>query len=80
VWFDDECLFLHKRKEAKMLWLQDPPQSFAVNQNNVRREANRHFRNKTTEYLKAKIHELVTNSKTKNIINLYWIISDFKKG
>jgi hypothetical protein len=35
--------------------------------NNVRREASRYFRNKEKEYLKAKINELETNSKTKNI-------------
>jgi hypothetical protein len=63
-----------------MQWLQDTAQSIAVNLNNVRRKASRHFRNKTTEYLKAKIHDLETNSKTKNIINLYRDISDFKKG
>jgi len=63
-----------------MQWLQDPTESIAVNQNNVRREASRHFRNKTTKYLKAKIYELETNSKTKNIINLYTGIIGFKKG
>ena len=46
-WFDEECLgLLDKRKQAKMQWLQDPSQSKADNLNNVRREANRHFRNK----------------------------------
>ena len=35
---------------------------------------------KTKEYLKAKIDELETNSKFKNIRDLYTVISDFKKG
>ena len=48
--------------------------------NNVRHEASRHFRNKKKEYLKAKIDELVTNSKIRNFRDLYWVISDFKKG
>jgi len=39
-------------------------------QNNVKRETSRHFRNNKREYLKAKIHDLETNSKTKNIRDL----------
>ena len=50
------------------------------NLNNVRREANRQFRNKKKEYLKAKIDELETNSKIKNIRDLYRGINDFQKG
>ena len=45
---------------------------------NVRHVASRHFRNKKKEYLKAKIDEHGTNSKIKNIRNVYWGISDFK--
>ena len=50
-----------------MQWLQDPNQSNVDNPNNVRRETDRHFRGKNKEYLKAKIGELETDSKTKNI-------------
>jgi len=39
-----------------------------------------YFRKKKKEYLKVKIEELVTNSKIKNIRDLYRGISDFKKG
>jgi len=39
-------------------------------------ESSRHFRNKE----KAKIDELETNSKIKNIRDLYRDISDVKKG
>ena len=35
---------------------------------------------KNKEYLKAKIEELESNSKMKNIMDLYRDISDFKKG
>jgi hypothetical protein len=35
---------------------------------------------KKKDYLKAKINELQTNSKNKNIRDLYTGISDFKKG
>ena len=45
----------------------------------LRREDNRHFRNKKKEYLKAKIDELEANSKIKNIRYLYRSISYFKK-
>jgi hypothetical protein len=51
--FDEECLcYLDPRKQIGIQWLQD------VNQNNVRLEASRHFRNKRKEHLKAKIGEL----------------------
>jgi hypothetical protein len=80
-WFDEECSqFLDKRKQAKIHWLRNPNQSNGDNLNSVRREASRHFRNKKKEYLKAKINELETNSKNKNIRDLYRGISDFKKG
>jgi len=48
--------------------------------NNVRRDASRHFRNKNKAYLKVKIEELETNSKIKNIRDLYRDINEFKKG
>jgi hypothetical protein len=80
-WFDEECSkFLEQRKQAKMQWLQNPNQSNVDNLNNVRREASIHFRNKKKEYLKAKIKELETNSKNKNIRDLYRSINGFKKG
>jgi len=40
---------------------------------------NSQFRNKKKEYLKDKINELETNSKIKNIRDLYRGISHFKK-
>ena len=49
------------------------------NLNNVRRETSRHFRNKKTAYLKAKIDEFETNSKMKKITDLCRGINDFKK-
>jgi len=79
--FDEECLgFLDQRKQAKMQWIHEPSQSSVDNLNNVRCDASRHFRNKKKAYLKAKIEELETNSKIKNIRELYRAIIDFKKG
>jgi hypothetical protein len=52
-------------------WLQDPSKINGDNQNNVRRVASRHFRNKKIDYLKDKIIELGTNSKNKNIRDVY---------
>jgi hypothetical protein len=63
-----------------MQWIQDPSRSNADNLNSVRRDASRHFRNKKKGYLKAKIEELETNSKIKNVSDLYRGINDFKKG
>jgi len=80
-WFDEECLgFLDQRKEAKMQWVQDPSQSNVDNLNNVRHEVSRHFREKKKAYLRARIEELETNSKNKNVRDLYRGISDFKRG
>ena len=45
----------------------DTNQSNIDNLINVKREASRHFRNKKKDYLKAKIEELETNGKIKNI-------------
>jgi len=80
-WFDEECLgFLDQRKLAKMQWIHDPSQSNVRNLNNVRRDASRHFRNEKKAHLEAKSEELETNSKIKNIRDLYRGINDFKKG
>jgi hypothetical protein len=80
-WFDKECVvFLDQRKQAQMQWIQDPSRSNVDNMNNVRRYAKRHFRNKKKAYLKAKIEELETNSKIKNVRDLHRCINDFKKG
>jgi hypothetical protein len=46
----------------------------------MRREARRHFKEKEREYLKDKINELATNSKNKNIRDLYRGIYEFKRG
>jgi hypothetical protein len=56
------------------------PKQFIDNLNNVSREAGRHFMNKNKEYLKVKIDELKTNSKTKNLRDFYMGIIDSKKG
>jgi len=63
-----------------MQWVQDPNQNSADNQNNVRREASRHIRNKKKAYLKVKIEELETRRKIKNIRDLYRGISYVNKG
>ena len=77
-WFGDKCSqYLDQRKQAKMQWVQDWNQSNVDNLNSVRHEAGRHFRNKKKEYLKAKIDELETNSKPKNVRDLCRGISDF---
>jgi len=62
-----------------MQWLQDPSQSNVDSLNNVRREASRHFRNKKKKYLKAKIEELETISKIKNIRDLCRGFSDLRR-
>ena len=73
-------MFLDKRKQTKMQWVQYPNQSNMDNLNHVRCEASGHFRNKKREYMNARIEKLESNSKIKNIRDLYRGISDFKKG
>ena len=81
TWFDEECLrCLDHSKQSEMHWLQDPNQSSVDNLRNVRCETSRHFRIENKEYLKAKTYELETNSKIKDIRDLYSCIIDFKKG
>ena len=63
-----------------MQWIHDPSQRNVDKLNNVRCDASRHFRIKKKAYLIAKIEELETNSKIKNIRDLYGVINDFKKG
>jgi hypothetical protein len=61
-------------------WLQYQNEIIGDNLNNVMSEASRYFRNKKKEYLKGKINELATNSKNKNIRELYRGINEFKRG
>jgi hypothetical protein len=60
--------------------LQDRSEANEDNLSDVRLEASRHFRNKKREYLKDKNNVLESNSKNKNIRNLYRGIDEFKKG
>jgi protein subunit release factor B len=59
--------------------LQNSNQINGDNQQNLRCETSRTFRNKKREHLKDKINELETNNK-KNIRDLYRVINEFKKG
>jgi hypothetical protein len=68
------------RKQAKLQWLQDPSEANEDNLIHVRWEARRHIRNKKREYLKDKIDKFESNSKNKNIRDLYRCISEFKNG
>jgi hypothetical protein len=80
-WFDQACSKLvDQRKQAKLQWLQDISEINGDNLKIVRREASRYFRNKKWEYLKDKINELATDSKNKNIRDLYRGINEFKIG
>jgi hypothetical protein len=68
------------RKQTKLQWLQDPSEVHEDDLSNVRRKATRHFGNKKREYLKDKINEIESNSKNKNIRDLYKGINEFKKS
>jgi hypothetical protein len=80
-WFDEECSKLvDRRRKAKLQWLQNPTEVTEDYHSNVRREASRLFRQEKREYLKEKINELESNSKTKTIRDLYRYINEFKMG
>jgi hypothetical protein len=79
--FDEGCSkLLDQGKQGKLQWLWDPSEVNGHNLNNISCEASRHFRNKKREYLKDKINELATDSKNKNIRDLYRGINEFKRG
>jgi hypothetical protein len=64
ILFDKGCSkLLDHRKQDKLQWLQNSREINGDNVNNVRCEANRHFRNKRRKYLEDKIKELAKNSK-----------------
>jgi HrpA-like RNA helicase len=42
-----------------MQWMQNPSESNVENLNKVRRDANRHLRNKKKAYMKAKIEAII---------------------
>jgi hypothetical protein len=60
--------------------LQEPSEAKEGNLISVRQEANRHFRDKKREHLKGKINELESDSKNKNMRDMYRGINEFKKG
>jgi hypothetical protein len=67
-------IVIRPKEPAALQWLQDPSEIKGDNLNNIR-----HFMNIKREYLKDKFDELATNSKNKNIRNLYRGINDFKR-
>ncbi|KAJ4436047.1 hypothetical protein ANN_18674 [Periplaneta americana] len=78
-WFDEDCcMVVERRKQAKLKFLQDPVEANRDNYFNKRQEANRMLRNKKRDYLKEKLNEVETNSKNKNIRDLYKGIKEFK--
>jgi hypothetical protein len=55
----------------KIIRVEEISETNRDNMKNVRRSANRHFRNKKREYLNDNIYELAMNSKNKNIRDLF---------
>ncbi|KAJ4433902.1 hypothetical protein ANN_16215 [Periplaneta americana] len=80
-WFDEDCcMVVERRKQAKFKFLQDPVEVNRDNYFNKKREANRRLRNKKRDYLNEKLNDVETNSKNKNIRDLYKGIKEFKNG
>jgi hypothetical protein len=71
-WFDKGfSKLLDQKKQARLQWLQDTSEINEDNLYNIRCKASKHFRNKRREYLKDKMNDLATNSRSKNISDLY---------
>ena len=71
-WFDQECSELAiERKQAKLLWLQNPNGQIAGDFVNIRCDTCRTFKKKKNDYRKAKVNKLQVDSKNKNILNIY---------
>ncbi|KAJ4438077.1 hypothetical protein ANN_14016 [Periplaneta americana] len=80
-WFDEDCcIVVERRKQAKLKFLQDPVEENRDIYFNERWEASRTLRNKRRGYLKEKLNEIETNSRNKNIRDLYKGIEEFKNG
>ena len=66
--FDAECSELaNKRKQKKLLWLQNQNNQTAEDFSNARPDTCTMFRKKKRDYIKAKVNKLEENSKNKNI-------------
>jgi hypothetical protein len=63
-----------------MQWMQVPSLSYVQNLNKVIWNASRHLRNKKKAYMKAKIEELETDSKLKNMRDLYRAYTTSRRG
>jgi hypothetical protein len=70
-YYEEGSKLIDQRKQAKLQWLQDPSEINGDNLNNIERQTSRYFRNKKKEYPVDKIDELATNSKNKNIRDMY---------
>jgi hypothetical protein len=78
-WFDEKCSKLFdQRKQTKLQRLQDQ-RKINGDYLNIRNEASRHFRNKKREYLKDKINEVATHSRTRTL-ETYIGINAFMKS
>ena len=67
----------NKRKQTKLIWLQNPNNQTAEDFSNVRCDTCRMFRKQKRDYMKAKVNKLEENSKNKNIREM---CNEFKKG
>jgi hypothetical protein len=80
-WFDEGCLeLLNQREQAKLQWLQDPSEVNGDNLNNIKVKPAGISGIRKREYLKDRIDELATNSKNKNVRDLYRGIIELMKG
>ena len=78
--FDQECSELpNNRKQAKLLWQQNPNDQTAEDFSNLKRNTCRTFKKMKRDYMKAKVNKLEENSNNKNIWEMYKGINEFKK-
>ncbi|KAJ4435014.1 hypothetical protein ANN_23587 [Periplaneta americana] len=82
-WFDEDCcIVVERRKQAKLKFLQDPVEekrdTVIISMKDGKQVVRLGI--KKRDYLKEKLNEVETNSKNKNIRDLYKGIKEFKNG
>jgi hypothetical protein len=71
---------LDQRKQAKLQWLSALSKTTGDSLNDVRHEVDKHFRNKTREYMKHGINGFPTQSMNKNVTHYCTGTHLFKRG
>ena len=80
LWFDQEWSELvNKRKQTKLVWLQNPNNQAAEDLTNIMRDNCRTTKKTKRDYMKAKVNKLEENGKNKTFREMCKEINEFEK-